>query len=341
MALRDPTVFARERTIIQTQVKHLVHLVDDLLDISRIAKGKLELKREAIELADVVSRSVEIARPLIDEKSHRLTVNVAARGFTVDADPTRLAQAIANLLTNAAKYTPVHGNIDVTAKRHGSIISLHVRDSGIGISKETLPRVFDPFVQEPQARDRSKGGLGLGLAIVQRLVGMHGGTVTGASEGHGHGSEFVIELPGSLHAIEREADGPDAAAHAPLGLKVLVVDDNRLTTEALGLLLRVLGCDARLAFDGLSALAVVNDFAPDVALLDIGLPGMDGYELASRLRTRCAPREPRLIAISGYGQAADVQRSMDAGFDCHLVKPVGATQLEQALRTMPRPHGLA
>ena len=335
MEMRDPTVFVRERTIIHDQVKHLVRLVDDLLDISRITGGKIELQCEPTELAGIVARAVEMVRPLVEHKAHHLSVDIAEHGLSVDGDPIRLTQAIGNLIANAAKYTPARGSIRVTAQRRGAKIALQVRDTGIGISAEMLPRVFDVFAQEHQALARSEGGLGLGLTIVQRLVEMHGGTVRAASDGVGHGSEFTIELPMSVRPVRAEPTTPARTAPEPLGLKILVVDDNPYAAEPIAEMLnRLFVCEVRIARDGPSALAVAQDFAPDLALLDIGLPGMDGYELASRLSSVRSPHVIRFIAITGYSQPADVRQTRQAGFDQHLVKPVTTATLRDSVLAM-------
>lgn len=339
MAMRDPSAFRREREVIARQVKHLVHLVDDLLDVSRITGGKIELCRERIEIAEVVLRAVETASPLLEHKAHELIVNVASDGLAVDGDPTRLTQVVANLLTNAAKYTPARGTITVTGERRGSSVILRVRDTGIGISQDMLSRVFELFAQERQAIDRSQGGLGLGLAIVKSLVSMHDGTCTARSEGVGRGSEFELALPASTTVGGADGDevgrsepsrggGAPGAARFTTPGKILVVDDNRDAAELTADFLTRHGYEARVAFDGPSALALVSEFVPDVALLDIGLPVMDGYELASQLRALLAPREIQFIAITGYGQAADSSRSRDAGFVSHLTKPVDVEILQ-------------
>jgi PAS domain S-box-containing protein len=333
--LRDPTAFPRERTIIARQVTHLVRLVDDLLDISRITGGKIKLHREPIELATVVSRAVETASPVLEKKLHNLVVNVAAQGLAVNGDAARLVQVVSNLLTNAAKFTPPKGTITITGERRGATVSLRVRDTGIGISRAMLPHVFEMFAQERQAADRSQGGLGLGLAIAQSLVAMHGGTVTAHSEGAGRGSELVIELPALAGAREAPrtvaaADRAVAQATRPAPHKILVVDDNRDAAELLMESLVALGHDVRVAFDGPSALAVVEGFTPDVALLDIGLPVMDGYELADRIHAMA--EGTKLIAITGYGQPTDRTRSMEAGFSMHLVKPVDLATVQDGIQ---------
>ena len=333
MAMREPTTFVRERDLMGRQVNHLVRLVDDLLDVSRISGGKIELRREPIELGEIVSRAVEMVNPLLEQKTHTLTINVAPRGLPVDGDATRLTQVVGNLLTNAAKYTPEGGSIAVTGERWGTNLMLRVRDTGIGISQEMLPRVFELFAQERRAIDRSRGGLGLGLAIVRTLITMHGGTVTAHSDGIGHGSEFVVELPAAVpqtNGAAMSARVRDAVAAE--ARKILVIDDHRDLAEAQAQVLGLLGHEVRVAVDGPSALAICKDFVPDVVLVDIGLPVMDGYEVANRLRALLSPREIPIIAISGYGQEIDHHRSQEAGFECHLVKPVDVESLQLRIR---------
>jgi PAS domain S-box-containing protein len=327
--------FPRELTVIERQVRHMVRLVDDLLDVSRITGGKVELALEVVELNDVVTRAIEMVSPLIEAKQHHLTVSVAASGLPVRGDPVRLSQVFSNLLTNAAKYTANHGSIEVAAARDGATVSLRIQDSGVGISEEMLPRVFQLFSQERQTLARSGGGLGLGLAIVQSLVEMHGGTVTARSDGLGKGSEFVVALrahdpqlecaPRSLRADGLAADLDGASQN------VLVVDDNADAAELVAEMLRAHGYVVSVAPDGPAALALVDRFAPDVALLDIGLPVMDGYELAQRLQARLAPRRVPLIAVTGYGRADDRRRAREAGFDLHLVKPVDFRRIQDAI----------
>ncbi len=333
MRLRAPTSFIEERALMERQVRHLVRLVDDLLDVSRIATGKIELRRERIEMADVVARAVEIVSPLLESKAHELILNVAPAGLVVEGDAIRLAQLVGNLLMNAAAYTPERGRIVVACERRGSLVALSVRDSGIGISAEMLPRVFDLFAQERQTTDRTVGGLGLGLAIARSVVTLHGGTVTARSEGLGRGSEFTIELPASnAEPGSAPTTGHDRDAVAFERKRVLVVDDNRDFTRALNHILTLLGHEVRTANDGPSALALAKQAIPEVVLLDIGLPGMDGYEVARRLHALVAPAALPIIAISGYGQDTDRQRSREAGFACHLVKPVDVEVLAESIR---------
>ncbi len=332
----------REHTIIDRQVKQLVQLVDDLLDVSRIHSGKIELRRQPIEVADIVSRAVEMASPLIEAKGHTVTVEVPQHGLELDGDVLRLTQVVGNLLTNAAKYTPGGGSIVVSGERRGPKVLLRIRDNGIGISETMLPRIFDLFAQEQQSSGRAPGGLGLGLSIVRSLVALHGGTVTAHSAGLGRGSEFVIELPALARPNDAVSARPALDGAKPVTAhKILIVDDSHVVADLVGLALRKLGHDVRVAFDGPSALSSVEGFMPDVVLLDTGLPGMDGYQVATRLRTALAPHEAHFIAISGYGQEADRKRSADAGFDEHLVKPIDFATLQHAIEQAMGPGRLA
>jgi len=312
-----------------------VRLVDDLLDVARIARGRIDLEIERVELSEVVARAVEMAGPLVEQHQHDLTVQVPRTGLLIDGDPTRLYQVVLNLLTNAAKYTEPHGRISVTAARRGAAVELRVRDNGIGIDAEMLPQIFELFIQERQSLDRSQGGLGLGLTIVRSLVELHGGTVSASSEGPGRGSEFVVRLPASEVQPSPEAARASrpAAQHAAGGrFRILIVDDNADAADLLADALETVGHETRTAFDGAAALDVAAAFEPHVALLDLGLPVMDGYELAERLQAR--PNAPRLIAVTGYGQERDRLRSRSSGFAAHVVKPVDVDQLLAAIRAL-------
>ena len=338
MTLRGDLGAERERAVIDRQVRHVIRLVDDLLDVSRIARGKIELKRERVELSTIVAQAIEMTSPLIEQKSHLLEVDVAQTGLAVDADATRLQQVVLNLLNNAAKYTEARGRIAITARRHGDTIELRVRDSGIGIEPQMLPHIFELFVQDRQALDRSQGGLGLGLAIVRNMVELHGGQVRAASEGRGKGSEFVVTLPASrTQLVIGRAPTPARRAHeaaTPSGLRVLVVDDNEDAGSFLAEALSLNGFEVRTAVDGPEALRLAESFAPDVALLDLGLPVMDGYELAQHLQQ--LPRRPYLVALTGYGSDRHQQRSRSSGFDMHLVKPVDIDALAAQLQQLDR-----
>jgi signal transduction histidine kinase len=332
MRLKGDRSLEKERSVIERQAQHLVRLVDDLLDLSRITSGKVELIKERVELTQVIAKAVEMASPLIEQRRHRLTVELAPQGLLVDADQTRLAQVFSNLLTNAAKYTEPEGAITVTASRSGERLLICVRDTGMGISEQMLPRVFEPFTQEHQALDRAHGGLGLGLSIARNLVLMHGGKVWASSEGKGRGSEFFVELSAvEAHAAD-DAALPAATpepkvAHA----RVLVVDDNADAADMLAESLQLKGYDTRIAYDGPSALQLAKEFKPELALLDIGLPAMDGYELARLLRREPGLAEIALVAVTGYGQPSDRHAALEFGFDAHLVKPV---TLEKLLRVV-------
>ena len=344
MRLRAPQT--REQAVIERQVGHLVRLVDDLLDISRITRGKIELRRGPLELGSAIAAGVEVARPLLEQRHQRLDLDVPAEGLIVDADADRLAQVVSNLLTNAAKYSDPASTVHVTASRDGAWARLSVRDEGVGIPADMLDRVFDTFFQEAQSIDRSKGGLGLGLAIVRNLVALHGGRVSARSDGLGKGSDFVVELPllaGMEEARPAERSGlaapaQDAPRTAPGGERVLIVDDNVDAADSLGELLMTLGYDVRVVYDPMAALALAPTFNPAVCLLDIGLPVMDGYELASRMRaSNVIGGDTRLIAVTGYGQDADRLRAREAGFDSHIAKPVTMDALSQAF--VRPPHG--
>ena len=334
MRLRGNGGAEGERTVIQRQVNHLTRLVDDLLDVSRITRGKVGLKRERVEMADIVAKAIETASPLLEQRAHRLNVEVPRRGLIVDGDPIRLGQIVSNLLTNAAKYTNSGGRITVRAARVGDEIVLHVTDTGIGIAPELVPSIFNLFVQGRQSSERSQGGLGLGLTIVRSLVALHGGTVSAHSDGPGKGSEFVVRLPAPpVRAADSKGSyWPDEALASPADrLRILVVDDNEDAADMLAQALAMKGHHTRVAHDGLMAIRVSGEFKPAVALLDIGLPVMDGYELAGRLRGLGGMDDLRLIAVTGYGQDTDRQRSRAAGFEKHLVKPIDVEALETLL----------
>lgn len=331
---------SREQDIIERQVYSLMRLVDDLLDVSRITRGKIELRTTRVELAEVAARAIEMSSPSLEKKGQRLRVDIPSVGCVVNADPSRLAQVLANLLTNASKYSDSDTEIVFTGARESSDIRISVRDQGIGIAPELLGVVFDIFVQNRQSLERSQGGLGLGLAIVRSLVGLHGGTVTAHSEGEGMGSEFVVRLP---HAQGAAAVAPAAQRPSSInGLRrshhtarrVLVVDDSDDATMLMSEALDSLGYEVRTAPDGPTALRIAAEFKPQIALLDIGLPVMDGYELARRLQTTAGMGPLRLIAVTGYGQQEDERRSKEAGFEAHLVKPIVLRQLQQLFESM-------
>jgi signal transduction histidine kinase len=327
----------REQALIERQVAHLIRLVDDLLDISRITRGKIELRRARTEAAKIILRGMEIAGPLLEQRRVNVDLQVPAEGLAVNADPERLAQVVSNLLTNAAKYSEMGTVVHISADSVGKRVQIRVRDEGMGIEAPLLSKVFDMFFQPPQSLDRATGGLGLGLAIVRSLVEMHGGAVFAMSDGPGKGSEFVVELPldadpaASTYGSSIAAAGATSEQGGQQGKRILVVDDNADAAESMGDLLEMLGNSVAIAHDGAEALRIVGAFNPEVCIVDIGLPAMDGYELARRLReSDCLARGARLIAVTGYGQPTDQQRSAEAGFDAHLVKPVNPDLLTRS-----------
>ena len=332
MRLKDSHAFLRERQVIERQVKHLVALVDDLLDLSRVERGKLQMTREPVHINRVIIKATELAGQKILQRQHHLIVTEAPATARVNGDETRLAQVIANLLNNAAKYTEPGGWIDMRATVEGDHVVITVKDSGMGMPPELVPHVFDLFVQEHRALAHSSGGLGIGLAVAKRVVEMHGGTITASSAGAGKGSEFCITLP-CLGAETVSAPGTAILAPRAAGepLRILIVDDNHDAADLLEDLLRAEGHVTLTVFDGTGALEAVRGFWPEVALVDIGLPGIDGYELAARLRATDAAGVLRIVAVTGYGQEADRLRAHAAGFDAHLVKPVDLAQVRDVL----------
>ena len=334
MALRDDSVFRKERRLIERQVDNLARLVDDLLDVARIARGDVRLRRERVALADVLARAAEMAAPLIESRGHALRLAQPPAVLFLDGDPGRLNQVFANLLTNAARYTPEGGDIEVEVETIGDRCVVTVADNGHGIEPELLPRIFDLFVQGRQGPDRAGGGLGVGLALVKNLVGRHGGSVSATSPGPGHGSVFKVTLPlaGSAPTTDGTVQAEVVPAPAPRRQRVLVVDDNRDAAQALVDLLEINDFDVRMAIDPIAGLALVEEFAPEVAILDIGLPQIDGCVLAGRIRATDAGRRCSLIALTGYGMEEDRARTQAAGFAVHLVKPVDPDELLEAVR---------
>jgi signal transduction histidine kinase len=331
MKMRGDHKTTKEQHVIERQINHLTRLVDDLLDVSKITRGKVELRKERGEISDVVSKAVEMASVLFEERKHQLHIDVPKTGLPWEGDPVRLSQALTNLLTNAARYTDVGGKIQLSARREDEEIVIRVADNGIGIPQEMLPRIFELFVQGKRSSDRAEGGLGLGLALTKNLVALHGGSVHARSAGVGKGSEFEIRLPvanapSAAAELKPAARAPDDAADGH-GRRVLVVDDNGDAADLLAEVLRGAGHEVAIANDPWSALNLLPQFQPEVAVLDIGLPVMDGYELAARLRATHGGADCRLIALTGYGREHDRQRSDEAGFSEHLVKPVDLDKL--------------
>jgi signal transduction histidine kinase/CheY-like chemotaxis protein len=328
--------------VISRQVEQMVRLVDDLLDISRITGGKVQLRKEPIDVASVVSRAVETSRPLIEARGHRLAVELPREPLWVVGDRTRLSQVLANVLNNAAKYTADGGEIALSVGREAEEAVFRVRDTGVGIPPEMLSRVFDLFTQVDRSLDRSEGGLGIGLTLVHRLMEMHGGRVEARSEGPGRGSEFILRLP-AASANGQHREGPkapaaagDAAADRRASCRILIVDDNQDSARTLERLLRISGHEVHTAPDGPAALGLMDSIRPDLVLLDIGLPGMDGYEVARRIRERPDGARILLVALTGYGRAEDRARSHEAGCDHHFTKPVELDMLLSLIESHAR-----
>ena len=323
----------RAQDIIERQTWHMARLIDDLLDVSRISQGRIQLHKEPIDLATAVARAVETTRPLIDARGHQLTVSLDPVPLRVEADPTRLEQIVSNLLHNAAKYTEPKGQIWLTARRDGSELVLQVRDTGVGITAEMLPRVFELFTQAQRSLNRSEGGLGVGLTLVRRLLDLHGGSVHASSPGPGQGSEFIVRLPALDDAPVEIHEPPDSQPKTRVErLHVLVVDDNIDSAESTATLLKVLGHDVRIAHDGRHAAELAAAEVPELVLLDLGLPEIDGYEVARRLRQQPGGDTMLIVAMTGYGSERERNRTQQAGFNHHLVKPISVDALEAVLR---------
>jgi signal transduction histidine kinase/CheY-like chemotaxis protein len=318
--------------VIDRQVQHMSLLLDDLLDISRVTRGTLALRMQPTELSSVIDTAVETARPTIDAKRHVLSVDVPADPICFTADPLRVAQVLSNLLTNAAKYTDPEGQIRLVARCEDEDVVIRVKDSGIGISAAALPRVFNMFSQVHSTTDRSEGGLGIGLALAQGLIELHGGTIIANSEGLGCGSEFTVRLPRRPVRASQAIPNRPAAPTGALRRRILIADDNRDSAETLAALLRMEGHDVTSVHDGPVALSAFTEMKPDVALLDIGMPGLTGYEVARRMRQSTSGASLTLIAITGWGQDIDKERAYAAGFDHHLTKPVDPHRLAELLR---------
>ncbi len=327
------------RDVIERQLAHLTRLVDDLLDVARITRGRINLSREPIELGTLVARAVEIVQPLIQERGHQFTTEIPDGTLRVNADPLRLTQALGNVLGNAAKYTERQGHISLSVRRQGTEIDIRVRDNGIGIPAEVLPRIFDLFTRLDRRSDHPHSGLGIGLALVRRLLQMHDGTISAHSEGTGRGSEFVIRLP-LLPETTQSVNGRQPATTAdtpppPGRRRILVADDNADALQTLATVLELSGHEVFSAANGSLALECAERHLPEVALLDIGMPLLDGYEVARRIRAQAWGKRITLVALTGWGQESDRRRSQEAGFDSHLVKPLDLGKLTQLLARLP------
>jgi signal transduction histidine kinase/CheY-like chemotaxis protein len=336
----DRLACARARDIAAEQIQHLSRLVDDLVDVSRISHGRIRLRKEIVDLAPFVNQAVETVRNSIETHGQRLSISLPREPIQLEADPTRLVQVLSNLLNNAMKYTQEGGRIWLSAEREEHEVVLRIRDTGIGMSAELVPRVFDLFTQGERGLDRSQGGLGIGLTMVHSLVEMHGGSVIARSDGPGQGSEFVVCLPILPQSAQRLVPSPRTPVRRdnPPSRRVLVVDDNVSTAETMAALLQMNGHELRVANDGPTAVEIAAGFNPDVVLLDIGMPGMNGYQVAKTLRQMPGLEQTLLVALSGYGQEDDLRCSREAGFHHHLVKPapLGAVEELVASGTVPK-----
>jgi PAS domain S-box-containing protein len=329
----DPTAADSARAIMERQVGQMVRLIDDLLDVSRITRNRVVLRRGPVPLAEVVDLALEHSRPALEAGGHSLTVSLPPEPLVLDADSARAVQVLTNLLNNAAKYTPPGGRVTLAAERDGSVAVIRITDSGIGIAAADLGRIFEPFTQAGRVPGRLPDGLGVGLTLVKSLVEMHGGSVTAASDGPGKGSTFTVRLPLAAATADRAAEALPPAPRLRTR-KVLVVDDLRDSGESLGTLLRLYGMEVCVAHDGGAALDAAREFRPEVVLLDVGMPGMDGLEVARRLRADPQTREAALVAVTGFGQDEDRRKTREAGFDRHLVKPVEPDELRRVLATL-------
>jgi len=333
---KDEAMSTNVRDMMDRQLSHLVRLIDDLLDVSRISQGKIALRRGLISVQSAIDSAVEVSRPLIDTGRHSLTLDIPKDALWLNADPIRISQIISNLLNNAAKYTPEGGQIRLSATAENNGVAIAVTDNGIGISQEMLPRIFDLFTQVDQKTTQSQGGLGIGLALVKQLVALHGGTLKAASDGLDKGSTFTISLPLSDQkpadvAQEEKQDGVSAAP-----LNFLVVDDNIPSAQTTGVMLEMIGHKVTIAHDGLAAVALAKEIHPDIMLLDIGLPGLTGYEVCQQLKALPEFKNTVFIAQTGWGQESDKKQAFDAGFDHHVVKPISFQEFSALLRDIQR-----
>jgi PAS domain S-box-containing protein len=341
LQLKSPPVpeITRMLEVIDRQMNQMTRLVDDLLDVSRISRDKIVLRKSRLSLTEVVNTALETSRPVLTASGQAFAVAIPTMPIYVEADATRLSQVISNLLNNAAKYTDPTGHIWLTVAQEGAEALISVRDTGIGISAEMLPRIFDMFMQADRSIDRSLGGLGVGLTVARRLVELHGGSINAASDGVGKGSTFTVRIPLSAAQPEAAENLATRGTEAPAGtsrLRVLVADDNRDAAESLAALLRMVGHEVRVAYDGVEAVGVASEYRPDAVVLDIGMPKMNGFDVAKKLRAEAMGNEITIIAVSGWGQDADKHRSRESGIDHHLVKPLEPSSLLRLLASNPR-----
>jgi signal transduction histidine kinase/ActR/RegA family two-component response regulator len=318
----DPGLLQQSRATMERQLGHLEHLIDDLLDVSRITRDKIDLRKDYIELASVIHQSLEACRPLAEAADHEIFLTLPPQPIYLHADPVRLAQVFSNILNNACKYTEPGGRISLTAERQGSDAMIRIQDSGIGILPDKLGSIFEMFTQTDRGSQRSQGGLGIGLWLVRRLVEMHGGSVEAWSEGLGLGSEFIVRLPVLIKTPVTPLPKPTAEPPTLTPRRFLIVDDSKDAAMSLAMLLKISGNETRIAYDGLEAVEAARQFHPDVVLLDIGLPKLNGYDACRRIREQQGGKDMVMVALTGWGQEEDRRKSHEAGFDYHIVKPV-------------------
>jgi CheY-like chemotaxis protein/two-component sensor histidine kinase len=326
----DSETLKRAHDTIERQLAQMVRLVDDLMDLNRITHDRLELRRSEVELSSVIQQAVEVARPLIDAEGHNLTIDLPAEPTYLNADRARLAQLFGNLLNNSCRYTRPNGRIGLSAKRDGEELLVTVSDNGAGIPADKLSSIFDMFTQVDRTAEQSQGGLGIGLTLVKRLAEMHGGSIEAKSRGEGQGSEFVVRLPIVQKRAEFSAPATDTPAEFPQR-RILIVDDNKDSADSLALLLEITGNQTYMAHDGIEAVEAIEKHRPEVVLLDIGLPKLDGHEVCRRVRAQPWGKDILVIALTGWGQEDDRRKSEEAGFDGHLVKPVDYERLLKLL----------
>jgi CheY-like chemotaxis protein/two-component sensor histidine kinase len=312
----------------------MIRLVDDLLDLNRITHDRLELRRSEVELSSVIQQAVEVARPLVDAARHHLTVEIPDEPIYLNADGARLAQLFGNLLNNSCKYTRPEGTISLSARRVGDEVEVTVKDNGAGIPQDKLDSIFDMFMQVDGTSEHSQGGLGIGLTLVKRLTEMHGGSIEARSAGEGQGSEFIVRLPVLSQEEVAAQHGPDVASESQQQRRVLIVDDNQDSADSLAMLMQITGNKTYMAHDGVEAVEAVEKYRPEVVLLDIGLPGLDGHEVCRRVREQPWGKDIVVIALTGWGQEDDRRKSEEAGFDGHLVKPVDYDKLLELLASL-------
>jgi PAS domain S-box-containing protein len=342
LSLDDPEVLRQTRAIMERQTQQLVTLVDDLLDVSRITRGKLDLRLKHVSLQDVLHHAAETSRPFLEEAHHQFRMAISKERIMLLADPHRLAQVLSNLLNNAAKYTPEGGRIELVAEQVANEVRITVKDSGVGIPPEKLEQIFEIFTQGDQPAGRLRSGLGIGLTLARSLVVLHGGRLTAHSAGPDLGSEFCVSLPVAVNPAEPETPRRSpVSSFAPVASRVLVVDDNRAAVETLSKMIRLFGSEVRMAYDGLEAVEAAKEFVPDVILMDLGMPRLDGCEAARRIRQLDRGDEILLVALTGWGQASDRQKTRDAGFDRHIVKPADPEQLRLLIRQQRSASALA